>query len=311
MSNELQTVSPERESAFSNNAGFKNAMEIAKMLSSSELVPTTYRGKPANCIIALDIARTVGNSPLVVMQNLYIIQGKPSWSSTYIAGTIRARYKNIKIEMSGTGMDRSCRVVAYDDDGKVIAEGATVTMKMAAEEGWLNKNGSKWKTMPELMLQYRANAFFGRVHCPDALIGIKSEYESKDISKTIDVTPPARDPLADPLAVAKEEMKEEKKKETQAMRPERTAWEEEDERKEAEANKKASDGPAPEPPAQSKKITDAQRGRLYAISTNNGYTQDEVKAHIKAYFKFGSTKDITADKYDEIVKRFETKKGDE
>ena len=193
--NQLKTISQDKESVFANKAGFDNAMEVAKVLSSSELVPIAYKGKPQNCIIALDVARQVNNSPLVVMQNLYIIQGKPSWSSTYIAATIRARYKNVKIEMAGEGENRSCRVVAYDDRDEPIAEGAAVTMKMAIAEGWLAKNGSKWKTMPELMLQYRANAFFGRIFCPDALIGLQSEYETEDISKTIDVSGTVSNPF--------------------------------------------------------------------------------------------------------------------
>lgn len=232
MGNNLQTINQDKESVFSNKVGFDNAMEIAKTLSSSELVPAAYKGKPQNCIIALDVARQVNNSPLVVMQNLHIIQGKPSWSSTYIAATIRSRYKNIKIQQQGTGMDRQCRVVAYDDDGNIIAEGATVTMKMAAAEGWLEKSGSKWKTMPELMMQYRANAFFGRVYCPDALIGLKSEYENEDISRPINVKADVSNPFdtekkTDTIEVnaeVTEDLDEQLRKELKELHPTEEDW---------------------------------------------------------------------------------------
>ena len=183
----VQQKPKEVGSVFASEKGYANALEAAKTLASSELVPQAYRSKPANCLIAIDISRQVKSSPLIVMQNLHIIKGKPSWSSTYIAGAIKSRYKNTRVIMDGEGDNRGCRVVAYDDKGEVIAEGARVSIAMAKAEGWFSKKdkygkeSSKWQTMPELMLQYRANAFFGRVHCPDVLIGLHSEHEAQDV----------------------------------------------------------------------------------------------------------------------------------
>ena len=56
-------------------------------------------------------------------------------------------------------------------------------MTMANAEGWVNKNGSKWKTMPEVMIQYRAASFFGRMNCPDMIMGIYSQEEALDMSE--------------------------------------------------------------------------------------------------------------------------------
>ena len=44
-------------------------------------------------------------------------------------------------------------------------------------KGWINKSGSKWKTMPEQMIRYRAASFFGRLHCPDLIMGVYAEDE--------------------------------------------------------------------------------------------------------------------------------------
>lgn len=60
---------------------------------------------------------------------------------------------------------------------------------MAKEEGWYGKSGSKWKTMPEQMLAYRASAFFARVHIPNALMGIHVEGEVDDISRPERIAP--------------------------------------------------------------------------------------------------------------------------
>jgi hypothetical protein len=54
-------------------------------------------------------------------------------------------------------------------------------MQMAQKEGWLNKPGSKWQTMPVQMMQYRAAAFFARVHCSDVLLGIPTYEEVQDV----------------------------------------------------------------------------------------------------------------------------------
>ncbi len=60
-------------------------------------------------------------------------------------------------------------------------EGPVVTMDMAKAEGWLDKAGSKWKTMPELMMRYRAAAFFGRLYAPEITMGMHSTEEVIDI----------------------------------------------------------------------------------------------------------------------------------
>ena len=122
---------------------------------------------------------------MIVMQNLYIVHGKPAWSSTYISAAVHARFKHVRVVMDGEGKDRGCVVRVLNDDGEVLKEGTRVTMEMAELEGWIKKAGSKWKTMPDLMLQYRSLAFFGRVHCPDVLLGIQSEHEVHDVVATV------------------------------------------------------------------------------------------------------------------------------
>lgn len=52
---------------------------------------------------------------------------------------------------------------------------------MAKKEGWVSKTGSKWLTMPELMIRYRAAAFWGRLYASDMLLGMYSQEEVVDI----------------------------------------------------------------------------------------------------------------------------------
>ena len=162
---------------------YNNALKMAEGLAKSDLVPDNYKGKPESCLIAIDVARQIGaRSPLFVMQNLFVVKGKPSWSGQYCDAIVRANFKKVKAELSGEGDDRGCQVTAYDQNDN-FCEGTRVTIIMAKQEGWFSKTGSKWQTIPDLMLQYRAFAFFARVHCPDKLLGIHDEFENVDISK--------------------------------------------------------------------------------------------------------------------------------
>lgn len=167
---------------------FDHAQRIAIMLAKSSLIPQAYQGKVENCVIALEIANRTGSSPLVVMQNLHIIQGRPSWSSPYIIAMLNScgKFKNqMRFRNSGTGDDYGYE--AYNTDKKDNAElvGPRVTWKMVKEEGWLSKAGSKWKTMPELMFQYRAAAFFGRLHAPELMMGMQSAEEVIDVEARV------------------------------------------------------------------------------------------------------------------------------
>lgn len=168
---------------FSGYQEFQAAQKMAMALASSTIVPKDYQQNVGNCIIALEMANRMNTSPMMVMQNLYIVNGRPAWSSQYIVAMINAskKYKTeLQYELQGSGMDMSCYAFAEDHNGHVV-KGPVITMKMAQDEGWLTRNGSKWKTMPEVMMRYRAAAFFGRLNCPDMIMGIYSTDEVVEI----------------------------------------------------------------------------------------------------------------------------------
>lgn len=184
MNNELiKTEEVPETPSFADARSFEHAQRVAKMLSSSNLIPKEYQGNIQNTMIALEMANRIGASPLMVMQNLYVIQGRPSWSSTFIIAALNAckRFSPIRFEISGEGEDLTCYAWANDLAAKERLNGPKITMKMAGAEGWLNKPGSKWKTMPELMIRYRAAAFFGRLYAPDIMMGMHTAEEVEDI----------------------------------------------------------------------------------------------------------------------------------
>lgn len=235
--NTVANIQPQQSIGLLNLEAFELSQRIAKMLSASTLVPEQYRqtikvktGKDqygnmtfreepnpnglANCVIALNMASRLNADPLMVMQNLYLIEGRPSWSSQFIMAAINScgRFSALRFELEDLGekeveytetvwenrskknvvkkitiRDLSCVAFAVERETGERIESSKITMEMAVKEGWYGKNGSKWQTMPEQMLRYRAASFFGRVYAPELLMGLRSSEEEQE--RIIDVTP--------------------------------------------------------------------------------------------------------------------------
>jgi hypothetical protein len=188
MTKEIEVYQPKALSVFQGSAeAFELAQRQSKALAESDLVPSQYKGKLANCLVALEVAQRTGASALAVMQSLHVINGRPSWSSQYIIAAINScgRFAPLRFKLEGSGDTLTCTAWTSDKSGEVL-EGPAVSIAMAKAEGWYQKQGSKWQTMPELMIRYRAAAFFGRLYAPEILLGMRTEEEERDI---IDVTP--------------------------------------------------------------------------------------------------------------------------
>ena len=175
---------------FSSQANFEQAQRMAQALAASTIVPVQYQKAKtpeavANCIIALEMANRIGMSPLLVMQNLYVVYGNVGWSSKFLIAALNTcgRFSPLRYEHENEGdlVKWRCRAWAIDKTTNTPLHGAWVSMQMAKDEGWYSKAGSKWKTMPELMLQYRAAAFFQRTYAPEISMGMQTVEELNDI----------------------------------------------------------------------------------------------------------------------------------
>ena len=194
---EKQELVPQGENSTFKNANtptmwndvklMQNAWKMAGVMAKTSIVPQAYKENAGNCLIAIDIANRMGLSPIMVMQNSQVVQGNFTWKGSACKGLIDncGRFSKTKYVYIGEkGTDTwGCYLEAYDNQTEEVIRGAEVTIKMAKDEGWFGKNGSKWKTMPELMLQYRSATFFARAYCPQALMGFYTTDEMVDIGK--------------------------------------------------------------------------------------------------------------------------------
>lgn len=182
MSTELTTIN-ENTSIFWSKDSFEHVQRVAKVFSESDMVPKRYQKNIGNCIIALEFAQRMQASPLMVMQNLDVIQGKPGWSSVFLIATLNAcgKFSPLRYEEDEKDGGRT-RAWAYDLKNNEKVYGAWVSMAMAEAEGWIQKTGSKWKTMPELMRRYRAASFFTKQFAPEVSMGLQTIEEVIDIT---------------------------------------------------------------------------------------------------------------------------------
>lgn len=201
---------------------FETMQRVCKMFANSELVPDMYKvsqNNPeakavANCMIAISMSMRVGADPLMIMQNMVIIYGRPSWSSKFLVATVNTcgRFNALQYKFTEKGMlgsvdyteyvwdnqTRSKKPVLKQFDGKKvmdiecvayttakgsdkILESSPVSVRMAVQEGWYTKNGSKWQTMTKQMLMYRAASFWTNAYAPELSMGMKTEDEVRDI----------------------------------------------------------------------------------------------------------------------------------
>ena len=184
---------------------FAQIQRVAKLFSESTLIPETFQGKPANCAVALQMAFRMRIDPMLLMQSMYVVSGRPGIEAKLAIALMNQRGPftgPLQWEIKGEGNDRSWTCYAtHKTTGEKCS--MTVTWKMAVAEGWVDKKGSKWVTIPDLMGRYRSAAWLGRVYCPEVLLGLPFDDELLDRPDHEIVTPGERvDEIPMPTAKA-------------------------------------------------------------------------------------------------------------
>ena len=168
----------------------EKALKFSEIMAQADIIPTHYRGKPANVFIAVQSALRMNLDPMQIMQNTFVISGKLGMVTAFaisLANQSGLFDSGIRYRIEGSG--ENLKVTAYTNLKKGGAEiSYTITMKEARAEGW-TKN-AKYQSLPELMLRYRAATLLIRTHVPEVLNGMHMVEEIEDVViSTKDVTP--------------------------------------------------------------------------------------------------------------------------
>ena len=148
--------------------------DFAVALSHSNLLPKQYHGQPANVLVAIEWAHALGVNPMTAMQQLAIIDGKPTASAQMIAGLVRRAGHNLRI--AGDDARAVCEITRSDDPDFMFK--SVWTIERAQKAGLAGK--STWKQYPAAMLKARAITEAARDACPEALMGVAYTTDELD-----------------------------------------------------------------------------------------------------------------------------------
>jgi hypothetical protein len=183
--NALTTINQALEQVQVEEKLFELAQRKAKVYSESSLVPKEYQRNVGNVLIATDMARRMGADVLMVMQNLYIVHGRPGWSAQFLIATFNScgRFSAIRYRFKGKPGSDDWGCLAYCVESATNEEltGTEITIGIAKKEGWYGKPGSKWQTIPEQMLRYRAATFLIKSIAPEIGMGLQTAEELQDM----------------------------------------------------------------------------------------------------------------------------------
>ncbi|MET0332584.1 MAG: hypothetical protein ABW154_14260 [Dyella sp.] len=174
---QVAVVSQPRQQLDLSPQTFEQALTFCDYLADSDLVPKDFKGKPANCLIAIQWGAELGLKPLQALQNLAIINGRPAlWGDAVIA-LVRSSPLCEYIAEADDGKTATCRVKRRGE-AEAIRQFSMDDAKAAGLQG---KSGP-WTQYPQRMRQMRARAFALRDVFPDVLRGMPIAEEVMDIS---------------------------------------------------------------------------------------------------------------------------------
>lgn len=171
-------LAPERQGASFSLAprNFDEAWRLADILADSDLVPKDFRGKPGNCLVAIQWGNEIGLGALQSLQNIAVINGRPSlWGDAVIALARSSPLCEYIVE-TDDGHTATCRVKRRGEPEQI----RTFDMDDAKKAGLAGKQGP-WQQFPKRMRQMRARAFALRDVFPDVLKGIPMAEELQDM----------------------------------------------------------------------------------------------------------------------------------
>ena len=185
------------------------AMDFAKMLAQSGMVPSNFKGKPQDCLVAMQWGFEVGLQPMQALQNIAVINGKPSiWGDAALA-LVRSHpdCKGVEEKLEGEGDEMRAVCTVMRAHGEMIEKTIRYFSVANAKTARLWGKQGPWTQYPERMLAQRARGFALRDAFPDALKGIITREEAEDIpTKPKNITPePPKNQLDDIKAPESEE----------------------------------------------------------------------------------------------------------
>lgn len=156
------------------------AIQFSEMLASSSMVPRAYQGKPNDVLVCLQWGYEMGMAPMQALQNIAVINGKPSMYGDSLIALVQASpmCENIEEYFENEGTPNPVAVCVAKRKGRT-----PVIFKFSVEDakraGLWGKTGP-WQAYPKRMMQMRARGFALRDAFADVLTGLITAEEAHD-----------------------------------------------------------------------------------------------------------------------------------
>ncbi len=286
-----------REGAFDlTPRSLSEAIQLAEMMGKSALVPEQFRNKPGDILIAVQYGAEVGLKPLQSLQGIAVINGRPTiWGDAALGVVLNSGLMENYKEMTLEEIEAAGKAVFW---GKRKGVHEPIVREFSIQDAkrahlWENPRKSPWVEHKFRMLQMRARSWGLRDGWADVLKGLSIREEVEDFEAI-----QAPHVLAMPRR--KSELPEAPPEYAQPEPVQESAMPEE-----APQNTEPQAEPQEQPaPKSGRKITDAQRKRMYAIARGAGFNDKEFEETLRKE-GYDSSKDVTMDDYDRVVKIFE------
>ena len=157
---------------------FGELLEFCKMVAASGMTPEVYVGNPGAVLVAIQMGAEIGLSPMQALQNITVINGRPSlWGD---AGLAVVKGHRDFVDIIEDIREDGTTVTLKRRNATDVVRGFDISL--AKEAGLWDKKGP-WQNYPMRMMQMRARWWAMRDQFPDALRGIHSAEESQDIDR--------------------------------------------------------------------------------------------------------------------------------
>lgn len=192
-----------------NPSNFGELIRFADIASKSGMVPKDYSNRPQAIVIACQMGAELGLAPMQSLQNIAVINGRPSvWGDTLLALVKASPVCDDVIETiegDGDSMVATCTAKRRGKEPVV----ARFSMADARSAGLAGKVGP-WKQYPKRMLQMRARGFALRDAFPDVLRGLITAEEALDIPSDVGGT--KQSPVEQPKQIQRDTAEERRQK---------------------------------------------------------------------------------------------------
>lgn len=290
-------------------ASVPDRMRYAEALSGASLLPESYRGKPANLLLALEYGSALGIAPMVAVQEIHVIKGKPTLSALLQAALVRRAGHTLRV--TGDSTSATCDIIRADDPTFTFS--TTWTLDRAKAAGLLTNDS--WRKYPDNMLKARAISECARNACPDVIAGFGYTAEElgddtadsypETVPGPIDAGPPASEPTHSAIgpgapvieyAEVIEPAELTRPVERLTTTPDDDAW---------QSAPVASEPTTTVDPPKHPDATSAFRGLQAQLSERakaEGWSRDDVKAWVGLQVgrPIGSTNDLTTKEVDDV-----------